>query len=137
MTDALIVIMRWLHLASLAALLGGLFYARVVVAPALGTLAADAARALADKTAAAFRPYVLASAFGLVISGSYSLLTNPGHSVKYHILLGAKLLLVMHVLAVAFLTMQPGIPRRARMMTGTLISGAVIIAIAAYLRRIF
>jgi hypothetical protein len=64
-------------------------------------------------------------------------MTNPGHTPTYHILLGVKLLLVMHVFAVAFLVTQPKNPRRARLMAGTVVSGLIIIAISAYLRRIF
>jgi hypothetical protein len=41
------------------------------------------------------------------------------------------------VFAVAILVVQPHRPRRVRMMAGTAISGLVIIAISAYLRRIF
>jgi hypothetical protein len=52
-------------------------------------------------------------------------------------LLGIKLLLVMHVFAVAILISRPHNPRRARMMAGAAISGLAIIAISAYLRHIF
>ena len=53
------------------------------------------------RAAAAFRPLVLAAIAGLLVSGIYNILSNPGHTVKYHMLLGIKLLLVMHVFAVA------------------------------------
>jgi hypothetical protein len=52
-------------------------------------------------------------------------------------LLGIKLLLVLHVFAVSILIVQPKNPRRVRMLTGTMISGLVILAISAWLRRIF
>lgn len=135
--DAVIVVMRWLHLTSMATLIGGFLYGRLVMTPAIGSLAPDAGEALGDRAAAAYRPLVLSAIAGLIISGLYNIYTNPGHSVKYHILLGVKLLLALHVFAVAYLIVQPKNPRRARMMTGTLISGLVIIAISAYLRRIF
>jgi uncharacterized membrane protein len=137
MTDALFVIMRWLHLSSFVTLIGGLLYGRLIMAPALGTLSPDSAEAVAKETAGRYRPWVLASMAGLIVSGSYNLLTNPGHSVKYHILLGIKLLLVLHVFAVALLITQPNNPRRVRQMTGTVISGLIVLAISAYLRRIF
>jgi hypothetical protein len=86
------------------------------------------------KAAAAYRPIVLAAVSGLIVSGIYTLLINRGHSVSYHILFGVKFLLALHVFAVAFLITQPVNPRRGRMMTGTLISGLIIIAISAYLR---
>jgi len=137
MADALFVVMRWMHLASMATLVGGMLFGRFVMTSSEAILAPDARETFAARAAGAYRPLVLTAILGLIISGTYNLLTNPGHTVKYHILLGVKLLLVMHVFAVAFLVTQPKNPRRARMMTGTVISGLIIIAISAYLRRIF
>jgi hypothetical protein len=86
----------------------------------------------------AFRPFVLAAICGLVVSGAYNILTHPGHRPPYHVLLGIKLLLALHVFAVTLLIARPGHPRRAAaMMTGVRISGLAIIAIAAYLQHIF
>ncbi len=65
------------------------------------------------------------------------MLTNPGHSVLYHTLLGIKLLLALHVFAAALLVTRPRNPRRTRLMTGTVISGLIIVALSAYLRRIY
>jgi putative copper export protein len=137
MADVLFVLMRWLHFSSMATLVGGMIYGRLVMTPAAGALAPDARETFGDRAASAYRPLVLAAVIGLIVSGTYNLLTNPGHTVKYHILLGVKLMLVLHVFAVAFLISQPKNPRRARMMTGTVISGLIILAISAYLRRIF
>jgi len=137
MDDVLFVIMRWLHFSSMAMLVGGILYGRLVMTPTLGALSPDAAKAAGAKAAAAFRPFVIFSICGLVVSGTYNLLTNTGHSVTYHMLLGVKLMLALHVFAVAFLITQAENPRRARMMTGVMISGLLILAIAAYLRRIF
>ena len=130
----LVVVMQWLHFSSMAALIGGILYGRLVLVPASAALAPDAREALADRAAAAFRPFVVASICGLVVSGLFHILTNPGHTTKYHVLLGIKLLLVLHVFAVSLAIARPGHPRRARMMTGVAISGLAIIAIAVYLR---
>jgi putative copper export protein len=137
MPEALNVFMRWLHISSMATLIGGILYGRLVMVPAIAALAPDARETLADRAAALYRPFVIAAVFGLLISGVYNLLSNPGHSTRYHILLGVKLLLVMHVFAAAFLLVRPHNPRRARMMTGIVISGLVIVFISAWLRRIF
>ncbi|MGA2773737.1 MAG: hypothetical protein ABSG26_23305 [Bryobacteraceae bacterium] len=131
------VIMQWLHFSSVATLIGGILYGRLVMLPSSAALAPDAREALADGAAVAFRPFVLAAICGLVVSGVFNILTHPGHTTKYHILLGVKLLLVAHVFAAALLIVRPGHPRRARMMTGAAISGLAIIAIAAYLQHIF
>ena len=137
MTDALFVLMRWLHLTSMATLVGGMVYGRFVMSASENILAPDARESFGARAAAAYRPLVVAAMIGLILSGTYNLLTNPGHTVKYHILFGIKMLLVLHVFTVAFLVTQPKNPRRKRMMFGTVISGLIIIAISAYLRRIF
>jgi putative copper export protein len=137
MADVLFVLMRWIHFVSMATLVGGILYARLVMTSSAGALAPDAREAFGERTAAAYRPLVIAAMLGLILSGTYNLLTNPGHTPKYHMLFGIKILLVLHVFAVALLITQPKNPKRTRMMTGTLISGLIILAISAYLRRIF
>jgi putative copper export protein len=137
MSDALYVIMHWLHISSVAALVGGLLYARLAMSPASGTFAPEAREALSERAAAAFRPVVIAAIAGLLVSGMYNILSSPGHSVRYHIALGIKVLLAVHVFAVSLLIVRPNHPRRARLMTGALLSGFTIILISVYLRRIF
>ncbi len=137
MADALFVIMRWLHFASMATLIGGMLYARLVMMPSMRAFAPDAGKEFEERTAVRYRPLVIASIVGLIVSGTYNVLTNPGHSTWYHILLGIKLLLVLHVFAVAILVIRPQNPRRARLLAGTVLSGLIILAISAYLRRIF
>ena len=137
MPDVLFVLMRWLHFASMATLVGGIIYGRLVMTSSLSALAPDARDAFGEKAATGYRPLVLTAILGLILSGTYNLLTNPGHTPRYHMLLGIKLMLALHVFAVALLITQPKNPKRARMMTGTLISGLIILAISAYLRRIF
>jgi len=137
MADVLFVLMRWIHFVSMATLVGGILYARLVMTSSAGALAPDAREAFGERTAAAYRPLVIAAMLGLILSGTYNLLTNPGHTPRYHMIFGIKILLVLHVFAVALLITQPKNPKRARMMTGTLVSGLLILAISAYLRRIF
>lgn len=132
MGDLPIVIMRWLHISSMAALMGVMIYGRVVerIAKASGD-------PLSGKAATHFRPTVLFAVAGLIVSGLYNLLTNPGHTPRYHMLFGIKILLALHVFAMAFLVTQPVNPKRERLMTGAAISGLIILGISAYLRRIF
>ena len=137
MSDALYVIMHWLHISSVVALVGGLLYARLAMTPASGTFAPEARETLGERSAAAFRPVVFAAIAGLLVSGLYNILSSPGHTVRYHIVLGIKLVLVAHVFAVALLIVQPKNTRRARLMTGAFLSGFAIILISVYLRRIF
>ena len=135
MADALLLIMRWLHIASMATLIGGILFARLVMAPAISTLAPEAREPLAERAAALFRPFAYAAMAGLVASGTFNLVTRLGHRPMYHMVLGIKLLFVLHVFSVTILALQPANPRRVRMMTGIVISGLVIIAISAWLGR--
>jgi cytochrome bd-type quinol oxidase subunit 2 len=137
MGDMLGVIMRWLHFASLATLIGGILYGRLVMLRSIAALAPDAREALADRAAAAFRPFVLAAICGFIVSGVYNILTHPGHRLIYQVLLGIKVLLVLHVFTMALLIVRPGNLHRARMMTSAAIFGLIIIVISAYLGHIF
>ncbi len=137
MSDILTIIMRWLHISSMATLVGGVLYGRLVIAPAVATISPESADELGNKAAAAYRPLVIAAMIGSIMSGLYKLLITPGHRPLYHALLGFKLLLVLHVFAVALLVTKPNNPRRARMMTGMVISGLCIVLISAWLSRIF
>ncbi|HUB79008.1 MAG TPA: hypothetical protein VMB03_09445 [Bryobacteraceae bacterium] len=137
MADVLFVLMRWMHIASVATLIGGMIFGSAVMSKAAAGLSPDARESFMDKAAGYYRPLVFAAMGCLLISGTYNILSAPGHSVLYHMLLGIKLLLVMHVFAVAVLVTRPHNKRRARMMAGAAISGLIIIAISAYLRHIF
>jgi uncharacterized membrane protein len=135
--DILTVIMRWVHLSSMATLLGGMLYWRLVLAPASEGLSPETREALGDKAASHFSPIVWASIAGLLISGVFKYLTSPGHQPIYHMIFGIKMLLALHVFAVGILIVRPGNPRRTRMLTGTVISGLVIVFLSAWLRHIF
>ena len=137
MPDALNMLMRWLHIASMATLVGGLLFARLAMIPAAKDLVAEEAEALGERAAAAFRPIAFSAMLAAVLSGFYNVLTMPGHSVRYHILLGIKILLAAHLFAVTMLIVRPHCPRRPRLMSGALLSGLAIILIAGYLRGIF
>ena len=137
MHEVLIVALRWFHITSVATLIGGLIYGRLVLARGAELFASDSHNAFEERAAAAFRPLVYAAVSALIVSGVYNIFANPGHSPRYHMLLGIKLLLVAHVFAVSLLAVRPDRPGRARLMASGAISGLIIIAISAYLRRIF
>lgn len=125
MAEATFVIMRWLHLASVAGLIGGMLYGQVVAPPEQLF------------SAGRYRPVWWTAMSALIVSGIYAILSSPGHSARYHMLLGIKLLLAAHVFAVAAIVSRGKSPRAGRLMTGAALSGLAIIAIAGYLRRIF
>ena len=134
MPDEIAIPLRWLHIASMTTLLGGIVFWRMVLARAGVD---DTRGAFTERIAAAFRPLVFASIAGLVLSGFINVLGAPGHSKQYHMLFGIKLLLALHVFAVSILIVQPNNPRRTRMATGVMLSGLVVLLISAWLRRNF
>ncbi len=115
--DALLSVgMRWLHFASIAVLLGGVFYARF----AIGDLAKG------------FKPVAYGAIGGILISGTYNFLSKQAFPPHYHMWFGIKILLVLHIFA-ATLLYRGG---KTRSLTGIVISGAIVIAISGYLRWI-
>jgi uncharacterized membrane protein len=136
MTDALNVIMRWLHISSVVVLVGGVLYARLVLAPALAALPAPEQDTLGDALAARYRSLLYLAMLFLLGTGIYNLFLNLGRGALYQSLLGIKLLLVLHVFAVGILIVKPKNARRARQMTGLAISGLIILAISAVLRQL-
>jgi uncharacterized membrane protein len=137
MFEALGIFMRWLHIASVATLIGGMLYGWLVLVPASAALAVDARRSLHQNAAALFRPLVFGAIAALLISGAYNLLTNPGHHLRYYILLSIKLLLVAHVFSVGIVLVTKNPEHRGRLLAGSAISGLIIILISAYLRSNF
>src|ERR1700734_3648808 len=106
--------MRWLHIASVATLIGGMLYGWLVLVPAAATVTADARKTLYERTAALYRPLLFGAIAALLISGGYTLMTNPGHHIRYYILLGIKLLLVAHVFAVGIVLVTKNPEHRGR-----------------------
>jgi uncharacterized membrane protein len=136
MTDVLSVIMRWLHITSAVVVVGGVLYARFVIAPALATLAAQEQDTLGAAMAARYRSLLYLAVVLLAGTGLYNTIMNMGRGPLYQSLLGIKLLLVLHVFAVGLLIVKPKNPKRSRQMTGLVISGLVILAISAVLRQL-
>jgi hypothetical protein len=102
-----------LHIASVVVLLGGVFYARF----AAGDLAQG------------FRPMAYAAIGGILISGTYNFLSKQSFPPHYHMWFGIKILLVLHIFAATILYRG-----KTRALTGIVISGAIVIAISAWLR---
>ncbi|MBS1855547.1 MAG: hypothetical protein JST11_09300 [Acidobacteria bacterium] len=136
MGDILIPLMRWIHLCSVATLVGGILYARFVIAPSEGFLPPEARTTLDERAAAHFRPIVFTAMICLVLSGIFNYMTKPGHSVIYHALFGVKMLLVLHIFSVAILIAHPGNKRRNRQMLGAAISALIVILISNVLKGI-
>ena len=138
------VLSQWLHLAFAAVAVGGVIYARMVALPALGQAAEAARRTALEGLVARMRPLWFSAIGVLLVSGLYNLARSaPGKPPVYHMLVGVKILLALHVFASLFLAGLPGTgeagseSRRGRRLVGAAISGLVILLLSAYLRRSF
>jgi len=136
MTEVLNVIMRWLHITSVVTLIGGVLYARFILAPVLQSLAAQEQEKLGDALAAHYRSLLFLIILLLTATGLYNIILNINQGRLYQWLLAIKLLLVLHVFAVGILIVRPKNAKRTRQMTGLVISGLIIIAISAVLRQL-
>jgi len=132
----LAVCMRWIHISSIVTLIGSFIYARFALAPALESLPEPARGELGDRTIKNFRPLlytVLVTALG---SGLYNYLSKTSYPPHYHMIIGIKILFVLHIFAVAVLYTIPGAgeTKRKRWLSGMVVSGLIVIAISGYLR---
>jgi hypothetical protein len=136
--EVLRVLMRWMHVASMALLIGGAAFLRLIARHALAT--APDREAMIERFAAGFRPLVYAAAVGVIGSGLFNYMARGGrHTAFYHALFGIKMLLAAHVFASAVLMVRAGTKPDVffRRAAGVFASGAAIILLSAYLRGIF
>jgi uncharacterized membrane protein len=130
------VCMRWIHIASVVTLIGGFIYARFVFAPAIASAPPSEQNRLSAVAQSAFRPLLFIVVATVLISGAYNYATKTSYPPGYHMWMGIKLLLVLHILSSAILdtTRAPNPAKSSRTALGIVISGLLAIAIADYLR---
>lgn len=132
----LAISMRWIHIASVVALIGGFVYARFVLAPALASLPTAERELIGSKTVTSFRPLLITVLVTVIGSGMYNYLTKTSYPPTYNIWMGIKLLFVLHIAASAILyaVRDSGEAKRNRTALSITISGLIVIGIADYLR---
>jgi hypothetical protein len=132
--DYLGFFMLALHIVCAVTLVGGAILWRFAAIPGIQLLESDTRVKVDNAIAAAWRRKVVLSILGLLISGIYNLMNRAVPTQRFHILFGIKMLLALHVFAVALGVTRPNNPRRARRLTGIAISGVVILIISAAFR---
>jgi putative copper export protein len=132
------VCMRWIHIVSVVTLIGGFIYARFVLAPALAVLKPDEREVIGSKAVDRFRPLIIIVVITVLGSGMYNYLTKTSFPPGYNMWMGIKLLLVLHIFASAILySVRPANEaKRNRTALSIVISGLIVIGIAAYLRHL-
>lgn len=114
------VLSRALHIASVVVLIGGIFYARFFAG-------------FSER----FRNWIYAAILVLTGTGLYNLLTKASYPPGYHAWFGIKMLLVLHIFAASLVAcLREDGARRARLMTGIVVSASAVVVISAWLRWI-
>ena len=132
--DYLSLVMLALHIICAVTLIGGALVWRFAATPGIQLLDAGTRAKVDNAIAAAWKPAVIGSILGLLITGAYNLMHRPVQTKQFHILFGIELLLALHVFAVSYLAARPDNSRRSRQLTGVVISGIVILIISAAFR---
>ncbi len=141
--EVLRVLMRWVHIVSGVLLIGGAAYARAAVSPAFEVLPLEDREEAWQRLALRYRPLIYAAIAGLIVSGVYNVLIHRGHSAYYLMWFAIKMLLAAHVFAAAILWTREADAKpaddaaRDRRMSGILISGLLVLLVAAYLGIIY
>ncbi|MEZ5404354.1 MAG: hypothetical protein R2729_32035 [Bryobacteraceae bacterium] len=122
--DILGIISRWTHIASIAVLTGGCLHAWLA--------AREGGSGVPGPWPRAVRMAVVLA----VLSGIRNLLAKGATPPGYHAIFGVKMLLALHVLAVAIVASKPEMDgaKRTRLLGGVAASAFVTILISAYLR---
>jgi uncharacterized membrane protein len=132
----LAITMRWVHVVSVATILGGFLVLRFGFYPAVASLPSPAREQAGPAVAARFRGLLYTVVGAALLSGIYNYLTKASYPPGYHMWIGIKILLALHIFASAILY---GLPRteeskRPRLATNIIVSGLVIVLISGWLR---
>lgn len=139
---ALHIIIRFIHIASVVTLVGGLFCARQVLTPVLNSLPEDVRVQPAMDSQRRFSTPLFVVLCLIVGSGLYNFFAGPHHGRNYQIWFGIKMLLVAHIVSAAILwaTSPYGdvsiAGKGKRRLLSIVISATIVIAISAYLRSL-
>ena len=136
------VLLRFVHIASVILLLGGVVYARQALVPTLNALPEDIRKRAARDAQERYRTTLFVLLILIVGSGLYNFFTGPKHGQSYQIWFGIKMLLVAHIAASSILwAMSPygdvtvdG--RSKRRLLSIAVSGLIVVFISAYLRSL-
>jgi hypothetical protein len=136
------VLLRFIHIASVILLLGGVVYARQTLVPTLHALPEDIRKRAARDAQERYRTTLFVLLILIVGSGLYNFFTGPKHGQSYQIWFGVKMLLVAHIVASAILwaTSPYGDVtvdgRSKRRSLSIAVSGLIVVFISAYLRSL-
>jgi uncharacterized membrane protein len=132
----LIVLFRWIHIATACVAVGGVFFIRIVFPIGLRALDADAARTMLLKTRRAFKMVVHPCILLLLISGTFNAWVNwPKYTSMNaglgHSLFGVHLLLALIVFSIALWLLAGQEPPKNHLKWMAINLGLMFLTIAA------
>ncbi len=131
--EFLSISMMALHIFCAVALVGGAMAWGLMAVPGMRQLDTAARAKVENAMAASWRSAAIYFMIGLLVSGIYNLMATGAHTPRFHMVFGIKMLLVLHVFAVTLAATRPDNPKRARLLMGVTISGAVIVLLSVVL----
>jgi hypothetical protein len=135
----LAVLIRFVHIGSAAALVGGVLYARLAALPALSGLGTAEQAQTAQGAQTRFRITLFTLLVLIVLSGIYNYVGGQPHGAQWQMWFGIKMLLVLHFVATAIMWAtspvrdQAGLNKGKRRLAGMVISGFLAILAANYM----
>lgn len=132
----LAIAMRWVHVVSVATILGGFLVLRFGFYPALAGLPPEAREQAGPAVAARFRGLLYTVVGAAVLSGIYNYATKASYPPGYHMWIGIKILIALHIFTSAIRYGLPGTQesKRPRLAMNIVVSGLVIVLISGWLR---
>jgi uncharacterized membrane protein len=136
------LLFRFIHIASVIVLLGGIVYARQVLVPILNGLPEGVRVEAAVRAQRKYRTTLFTLLVLIVGSGLYNLLGGPKHTYEYQMWFGIKMLLVAHIAAASILwvTSPHGdvsvAGKGKHRLVSIIVSGLLVVLISAYLRSL-
>jgi uncharacterized membrane protein len=132
----LIVLFRWIHLATACVAVGGVFFIRIVFPIGLRALDAESARAMLLKTLRVFKMVVHTCILLLLVSGTYNAWLNwPKYTAMSaglgHSLFGVHLLLALIVISILLWLLAGKEPRASLLKWMGITLGLMFLTIAA------
>ena len=103
--DMISVVSRWIHIGTAIVLVGGTFFLRFVLTPAVASFSDEERALLRDRVMNQWKKFVHAGIALFILSGFYNFLVVqvPKHrgDGKYHALLGTKIILAFAIFFIA------------------------------------
>jgi len=135
-TNLIIILFRWIHIATACVAVGGVFFIRIVFPIGLRALDAESAHAMLLKTRRVFKMVVHTCILLMLISGTYNAWMNwPKYTAMNaglgHSLFGVHLLLALIVFSILLWVLAGKEPKATHLKWMTVTLGLMFLTIAA------